>query len=266
MTSINLLYHVPFPYPESVALFFRNALTDFVRKHRQFSFVSNQEGDINIDIKCRCVDKIKNMEGIKVLVFSDVVWRFQELFDTYEKYYDYVFFLHEDERVDNKRYFYMGAGYDPWEHYYTHRKKTIDVCFLGTKHEGREWIKTIPNIKIYGNGWGDTIPIYHAKKRAIYARTKIMVGAHVKGSSENMRDYETLAQRTFLLSDVIPKCLEGGLILYSGFEDLVKKIEYYLKHEKEREKIAEEGYNKVKKYTYGYRMSQMMEAIKNAKC
>lgn len=263
MTVINLLYPVPLPYPECLALFFRKALIDFVRKHKDFGLVINEkEGDIALDIKCYFVNAIKNMKGIKVLVFPDVVWRFPELFNIYEKYYDYVFFLHEDERVDSERYFYMGAGYDPWEHYYMPRKKTIDVCFLGTRHEGREWIKTIPNIKIYGNDWGGTFPVYRAKKRAIYAQTKIMVNTHVKGSSENMRDYETLAQRTFLLSDVIPKCLEGGMVLYSGFEDLVEKIEYYLKHEKEREKITEEGYNKVKKYTYGYRMSQMMGTIK----
>lgn len=239
-----------------------------MRKNNEFELMLNgKEGDVILDVKCHFVNAIKKMKGIKVLIFPDVVWRFKELFDTYEKYYDYVFFLSEDDRVDNKRYFYMGIGYDSEEHHYIPKRKKADVCFVGTKHKGREWIASIPNIKIYGNDWGNGIyPVYGAKKRAIHAQTKIMVNTHVKGSSENMRDTETLAYRTFLLSDVVPEYLENGMVKYSGFGDLVKKIEYYLEHKKEREQIVEEGYNKVKKYTYEYRISQMIEAIKDAKC
>jgi spore maturation protein CgeB len=71
--------------------------------------------------------------------------------------------------------------------------------------------------------------------------------------------------RTFMLSDLVPKALEGGMVKYDSFDDLLVKIDYYLEHEAERKAIAEKGKELVKPYTYEKRLEEMIEVIENAR-
>jgi spore maturation protein CgeB len=225
--------------------------------------INGADGDVILDIKCKFVEQVQKMEGIKVLYFPDNLDRFGNLFDIYEQHYDFIFFAHENEKIDNTRYFHLPLAYDPYTHYPVKRRKTIDVAFVGTAHKDRAHIAKIPGIKIYGNEWGDGIhPVYSTKKRKIYAKTKIMVNHHVEGdTSPNMRTFECLAMKTFLLSDLIPKELEGGMIKYYSFDDLLVKIEHFVKYEDEREEIAKKGKELVKPHAYEARMGQMLEVI-----
>ena len=216
-----------------------------------------------LDVKCRLVKQVGKMSGLKLLYFPDNLDRAGDVFYRFENLYNYVFFAHTNTLIDNKRYFHLPVAYDPYTHYPLTRTKTIDVAFVGTKHKDRAHIAKIPGIKIYGNEWGDGIyPVYSAKKRKIYAQTKIMVNHHVDGdTSPNMRTFECLAMNTFLLSDLVPKELEGGMAKYTSFDDLLTKIEYYLEHEDERKAIAEKGKELVKPHTYEARMGQMLGVI-----
>jgi len=260
-------------YNDSLELFFRRGLQDHVKKHKEFRLVENRtDGDINIDVKCRFYDYIQSMTGKKVLYFPDNLDRAGEVFNTFEHLYDYVFFAHTNDLIDNSRYFHLPVAYDPYTHYRLSKddtiypltkKDTIDVAFVGTKHEGREFLTEVPGINIYGNEWGNTIwPIYSSLKRKVYSKTKIMINHHVAGdTSPNMRTFECLAMGTFLLSDLVPKELEGGMVKYNSFDDLLTKIDYFLDHEEEREAIAERGYELVQIYTYEYRMAKLLEVL-----
>jgi spore maturation protein CgeB len=264
MTKINYVYAEV--YPDSLELFFKHALQEYAKKRPQNTLVLNgTDGDVILDIKCRFIDRVQKMKGIKVLYFPDNLDRFGDLFDKYEQHYDYIFFAHKNEKIDNKRYFHLPLAYDPYIHYPLKRSKTIDVAFVGTKHKDRAHIAKIPGIKIYGNEWGGEIyPVYSAKKRNIYAQTRIMVNHHVAGdTSPNMRTFECLAMRTFMLSDLVPEELKGGMVHYSGQSDLDAKIVYYLKHGKDREVLAEEGRILVQSYTYENRVEEMMEIVRN---
>jgi spore maturation protein CgeB len=204
------------------------------------------------------------MNGLKVLYFQESFDRFGELFENCERHYDLVFFPETNTKIDNKRYFSLHLAYDPYTHFPLEREKTIDVAFVGTKHKDRAHIAKIPGIKIYGNDWGNTTyPVYGAKKRDIYARTKIMIEHHAGGATFSMRTFECLAMKTFLLSDLVPEELEGGMVQYNSFDDLLTKIEYYLVHEDEREAIAVKGIELVKPYTYEARMVQMLDVVRN---
>ena len=245
--------------------FLKDALVEYCKEHGHKLVLNSLNADIILDVKFKVVThlKIKQLKAKKVLIFPDVVWRYEKAFTDAEQYYDYIFFTQFDERIDNERYFYFGAGYDPSTHYpHPFLGKTIDVCFVGTKHKDRDWIRKISNITIYGNEWGDdTYPIYGAKKRHIYGKTKIMINHHVLGSTENMRDYESLAMKTFLLSDVVPEHLEGGMVHYSDQADLERKIAYYLHHKDLRELIVAKGYELVQPYTYKKRIEACLGKV-----
>ena len=64
----------------------------------------------------------------------------------------------------------------------------------------------------------------------------------------------------------IPLYFKEGedLVCFDGIEDLREKIAYYLTHEEERKQIAENGYQKVKKY-HGYvgRIMEILRIVEN---
>jgi spore maturation protein CgeB len=52
------------------------------------------------------------------------------------------------------------------------------------------------------------------------------------------------------------------LVVFDGYEDLCNKIDYYLKHEEEREKIALEGQKEVfEKHTINIRVKEYLKEI-----
>jgi hypothetical protein len=264
MTLINFLNEEV--YTDSLELFFKRGLRDYIKKNLNYTLVENgTHGDVILDLKCRFVEQVRKMKGVKVLYFQESLDRFGELFETYEQYYDFIFFAQKNAKIDNTRYFHLPLAYDPYTHFPLERRKMIDVAFVGTKHIDRAHIAKIPGIEIYGNGWGDTIyPAFGAKKRSIYEWTKIMVNHHARGDTSSMRTFECLAMGTFLLSDLVWEYEDGGMVKYDSFDDLLTKIDYYLEHEDEREAIAAKGKELVKPYTYEARMAQMLEVVRNA--
>jgi spore maturation protein CgeB len=253
-------------YNDSLELFFKRGLRAYVKKDLNYTLVENgTHGDVILDLKCRFVEQVQKMNGVKVLYFQESLNRFGELFENCEQHYDLIFFPETNAKTDNKRYFHLPLAYDPYTHFPLEREKTIDIAFVGTRHIDRGWIAKIPGIKIYGNEWGDEIyPVYGLKKRNIYARTKIMVDHHAGGSTFSERAFECLAMKTFLLSDLVPEEFEGGMVKYTSFGDLLIKCKYYLEHEDEREAIAVKGSALVKPYTFEARMAQMLEVVGNA--
>ena len=82
-----------------------------------------------------------------------------------------------------------------------------------------------------------------------------------------LRIWDVLGAGGFLLTDYqaeIPLYFKEGedLVCFDGVEDLVRKADYYLKHEEERRQIVKNGYEKVKKYhTYRDRIETMLQII-----
>jgi spore maturation protein CgeB len=66
-----------------------------------------------------------------------------------------------------------------------------------------------------------------------------------------LRTYEVLACRGFLITDAVPiakQRMDGCMVFTDGGAELKAQISYYLAHEKERNEIAENGYNYVLKH------------------
>jgi len=268
-------------YPDTLEKFLELGLRDYVFTHKNTGMITtslcwnylkspkldllcNVSGDVIVDVKFRFVNLLAKAEGKKVLYFPDAYEDYKSAFDEHEDVYDYIFFPAHNSLIDNKRYFTLSLGYCPYTHYPIPQKnkKKTDVCFIGTKHNDRGWIKEIPNIKLYGNGWGNGVhAVYGADKRLIVAQSKILINYHVDEIAANMRDYELLAMGSFVLSDYVPECLKGGMVKYDDYEDLCAKTDYYLNHEEERDEIAKKGLELVAPYSYEHRWEQILQVV-----
>ena len=68
-----------------------------------------------------------------------------------------------------------------------------------------------------------------------------------------MRILDVMSCGGFLITNFQEELLEyfepnEDLVFYEDMKDLILKVEYYLKNVKERERIARNGFYKVKKY------------------
>lgn len=85
----------------------------------------------------------------------------------------------------------------------------------------------------------------------LYAETKVNLNIH-QGyhTGFNCRTFEIMGGGNFLLCDkqnaeLIPLKDRKHIAFYNGAEDLIKKLDYYLKHDEERNTIAIQGQNFV---------------------
>ncbi len=175
-----------------------------------------------------------------------------------------------------------------------------DVSFVGAPHGNRrkiisEVMKSGVDCKVWGTGWNSNI-FYRIMKKLHFVNIKAAEDALNKSriSQEDMikvfsqskinlnltassktRYEEQIKGRTF----EVPAC--GGFLL-TGYADnleeyfdigkeivcfkdcnkMIELISYYLKHEKEREEIAEAGYQKtIKEHTYEKRFNDIFKIM-----
>ncbi|MBI2045176.1 glycosyltransferase [Candidatus Pacearchaeota archaeon] len=145
-------------------------------------------------------------------------------------------------------------------------KKEYDVTFIGGPNKSRVelmrlLVKNKINLKIWGHGWteyGDLRKNYMGPASAenyvkIINKSKISLGFSRNGEGElhiKGRIFEVAACKSFNLVDYFLEYLkifkEGKeMVMFKDSGDLLEKIAYYLKHEKEREMVAENAYKKV---------------------
>ncbi|UCD15925.1 MAG: glycosyltransferase [Candidatus Omnitrophota bacterium] len=102
----------------------------------------------------------------------------------------------------------------------------------------------------------------------IYSASKIGFNSSIMNDI-NMRIFEILASGSFLLTNYIKdngleKLFQDKkhLVTYRNDSQLLELVEYYLKNEKERQRIAQEGYACVlNKHTYYHRVQSMFNYI-----
>lgn len=149
-----------------------------------------------------------------------------------------------------------------------------DIVFIGTfsTNEKRgSWLNKLCregyNVKVYGNRWDRCLKCSCLKKndklayKAFYGEnfskiinsSKIIINflrEHNK-DSHNSRTFEIIACKGFMLHernrkeaiDFIKDKKEA--VFFGSYKEMKEKIDYYLKNNKEREKIAEAGYKRV---------------------
>jgi len=159
---------------------------------------------------------------------------------------------------------YLQIGIDPEIFHYYEGEKGNDIVFMANRYmhfpesRNREFIanklkKTYGNhFSLIGNGWPNANLNLNGNQIAearFYSGSKIAINhsqfAIDRYSSDRL--YRILASGCFCLSHHFPgieKDFEPGkhLVTYHNPEDMINKINYYLEHAEEREKIRQAGY------------------------
>jgi spore maturation protein CgeB len=141
-------------------------------------------------------------------------------------------------------------------------QKKYDLCFVGH-------VSSQNRIDALDRVFREFPNFYYGQKlfndaALKYAQSKIVFNIAMK-NDVNMRCFETLGSRSFLLTDridTIEEIFEDGkhLVLYDSLNDMVEKARYYLSHDDERRKIAEAGYRHViQNHTFEKRLQFMLE-------
>lgn len=222
----------------------------------------------------------------KILWLWDSIMRFPEAEKLIPYFDDIFCFEENDIPIINDRYSknadYLPLGYDEAIYKQENINKDIDLCFIGTKTNARLMLlkRVADHMKekglnmFVGGKWFEEKHFWkqgHFMRKnlefkgvldnrlftpeeinLIYNRSKICLNITVsEHRGLNPRTFEVLGSGNFLLMDKKEEkesILRQGLdyVEYDGFDDLITKIDYYLEHEYERERVAKEGYNRIK--------------------
>lgn len=133
---------------------------------------------------------------------------------------------------------------------------------------------------VFGDkGWKELLPPsfnlhsevnYHKELPEIYLTTEINLNVsnvQLKNSA-NQRLFDVCACGSFLLTDhslAVQRFLMPGesVETFESYEELSKKVRYYLKHPEEREKIAKKGSKTIlEHHTYAHRFEEILSLLK----
>lgn len=112
---------------------------------------------------------------------------------------------------------------------------------------------------------------YFAEMPLVFHDSKINIHITLRSitSGISQRVLDVLACEGFLLTNYQPEIAEyfvdgEELVMYSDFNDMYAKIDYYLAHEEERQRIAHAGYLKVKEqFNYDVGVGKIIEVVED---
>ncbi|PCJ20649.1 MAG: hypothetical protein COB02_03750 [Candidatus Cloacimonadota bacterium] len=178
-----------------------------------------------------------------------------------------------------------------WELSIVERKKySHDIVFIGSvaKVHSNRWdileaiSKKYKNLSIYGYGI-DNVPDKYAFKKnykgsiwgddygKVISNSKIVLNLFLNNYSKmasgmNTRAFEIPGCGSFELSQYVPNLEEFFTIgedieAFKDVNDLLNKIDYYLKNKEEREIIANCGFQKVQQYTFSNLIKKILTKL-----
>jgi len=157
-----------------------------------------------------------------------------------------------------KNVYRLQGGYDSNIHKPINVPKIRDVVFIGEMRFYRTIFKT---------GWDFEVinGVYNEDHSKIVSETKINLN-FTNGDGVSNRIYKIMAAKGFLLSlpwRTMEEDFKVGVDLgvFETPAELRENIKYYLEHKKEREKIAQHGYETVKKYDNINYAKKILEVI-----
>ncbi len=210
----------------------------------------------------------------------------------YDVYFIWGRFLIERiKEAGARRVEYLPFGYDSKLHYpveVSEKEQKIygsDIAFIGSWDEEREkWLSHLSDydLKIWGSAWKKANQNLQQKwqgKEAIEEEfskvcnaSKIVLNIIRKQNipAHNMRTFEVPACRGFLLSARTEEAKnffgeDKETVYFSSPAEFKEKIDFYLKNDELRKKIANAGYKKLvdSDYSYADRARRILEIYKS---
>jgi len=225
------------------------------------------------------------LTGLKKLNIPRVLWSFDtpepdcfRFHNYFKNDYSHIFTVHKDliHKFGSECKWLPGFC-DPEIHKKYNLPKIYDIVFIGNLNlEGinaQLYSKRIELLKLLGEKFNLKVfsGIYGQEMARIYSQSKIVFNKS-RRDDLNFRIFEAMACGSLLITDRprpevgLEEFFQDGkhLILYNNEKDLIEKVDYYLKHEKEREEIALAGYKEVlEKHTIEHRTTQMLKIVFN---
>lgn len=231
----------------------------------------------NDEFSLKTFKEIKKISNAKTLV---IICDDDARFDSWSRYislfFDFVItsqdYLKEYKKDGIKDVFFH-LDYNTYKLEPMKLKTIYDVTFIGRpKADRNEVLKYLldngVNIALFGWDWHKYPefkevykgPLSQEDYAKVINQSKINLSPAKAGYSEEKKHYnmkgryfEVALCKSFQLIEKFPTLLkffsQKEIGMYDSEEDMLKKVQYYLIHEKEREKIAESSYNIViKKY------------------
>ncbi|WP_298868601.1 glycosyltransferase [uncultured Gimesia sp.] len=185
--------------------------------------------------------------------------------------YDYVFAAQKDGALtlQNKGIesaHWLPLACDPEIHRPYQATKRFDFSFVGNLVGSERCVLLESLTQKYPDSFVGQK--YFEEMARIYSASRLIFNRSVK-NDVNMRVFEALGCGGLLLTNDLtengqPELFTDGehLATYNCPEELFDKLEYYLKHETERDKIAQQGLGLVvSRHTYQHRMKILLASI-----
>lgn len=254
--------------PEKMKVNFLNLIRE---KKPDYAFMQFGSDEINIDM----IEEINKIspKTKTIGLFTDDDTDYILFTQYYALFLDYCMatqpeYLHLYKKDGLKNFFKMvGTNIELFNPSYVSKK--YEVTFVGQYYPPRAEVinyllKKGVNIKVWGNSkWADNLiykrafcggPIGPKEYADVMNKSKIVLGL-VKNQYGNVhishRPFEASACKAFQILDYAPEYWnylkkDKEIIMFKDKEDLLRKIEHYLKNEKKREEIAERAHKRVR--------------------
>jgi len=243
------------------------------KEHPKYVFLTS----FNDDIQQLTLDSIRRAGAVTVGWFFDDEWRFNSCSKYWAPHLDYCV---TNSIAIEPKYIEMGARVVQTipntgiaiERDWSNTEKKYNVSFVGTmKFAGRrEYVKELArnNIKIdtFGKGGGGYISFQEMLD--IFANSKINLNFSKAGSYYWVkvikgRVFQVCMAGGFMLTEYVPGIEEYFEIgreidCFENADEMIEKIEYYLKHDEERRAMARAGWERAR---HEYTSARMVEKV-----
>jgi spore maturation protein CgeB len=249
----------------------RNRFVSRKRDEEIFNFCQNWQPDFIIFSKCNGIDNnlFKKLKEIAPLCywFADPLVTYSN-YEFYEKTKIADFFICdkinvlEKAKEFNDNCFLVTDGFDSLLEFPKDVPKKYEVSFIGNLYGDRkEKInKIIHKVDIITGAYGSD----HSLR---VSESKINLNVCTTAGQSD-RVFKVLAAGGFLITDDWPdreKFFKDGqdIVIFKDYDHLNELIDYYLKNDSEREKIALQGNKTVQKYTRKNWVKNTLQILKN---
>lgn len=194
------------------------------------------------------------------------------------KFFDVVFVAQKDsvekfkQVVGHEQVFWLPLAASLDVHVAQSLPKVYDVGFVGNLLREHKQSGRLRRLQMIGNHF--KINDFHrsytpVEVGEIYSQSKIVFNTSIAGDV-TMRLFEGTACGALVLTDQTQNGLTDlfslgqEIVTYKDDEDMMRKIEYYLVHDNERNTIAHAGQTRtLANHTYTHRIQQMLEIIQS---